>query len=110
MAIDPVTERHAVVNFPVCKDNIYKIDVEETKKVIAQYRPELIIFGKSMVLHREPVAAIRQFVDQGRSPPPLCTIWPMSWVSWAITSKPFEEAPKLSPAPLTRPSSVPSGA
>ena len=68
VAIDPVTERHAVVNFPVCKDNIYRIDVEETKKVIAQYRPELIIFGKSMVLHKEPVAAIRQFVDEEKIP------------------------------------------
>ncbi len=64
IAIDPVTERHAIVNFPVCKDNIYKIDVEETKKVIEKYRPEFIIFGKSMVLHKEPVAAIRKFVDE----------------------------------------------
>ena len=64
VAIDPVTERHAIVNFPVCKDNIYKIDVEETKKVIEKYRPEFIIFGKSMVLHKEPVAAIRKFVDE----------------------------------------------
>ena len=63
IAIDPVTERQAVVNFPVCRDNIYKIDVEETKKVIDQYRPEFIIFGKSMVLHKEPVAAIRKYVD-----------------------------------------------
>ncbi len=63
IAIDPVTERHALVNFPVCAGNIYKIDVEETKKAIEQYRPEFIIFGKSMVLHREPVAAIRKFVD-----------------------------------------------
>ena len=63
IAIDPVTERHALVNFPVCADNIYKIDVEETRKAIEQYRPEFIIFGKSMVLHREPVAAIRKFVD-----------------------------------------------
>ena len=63
IAIDPVTERQAIVNFPVCKDNIYKIDVEETKKVIDQYRPEFIIFGKSMVLHKEPVAAIRKYVD-----------------------------------------------
>ena len=63
IAIDPVTERHALVNFPVCADNIYKIDVEETKKAIEQYRPEFIIFGKSMVLHKEPVAAIRKFVD-----------------------------------------------
>ena len=64
IAIDPVTERHALVNFPVCVDNIYKIDVEETKKAIDRYRPEFIIFGKSMVLHKEPVAAIRAYVDE----------------------------------------------
>ncbi len=63
VAVDPVTEKSAIVNFPVCKDNIYKIDVEETKKVIEKYKPEFIIFGKSMVLHKEPVAAIRKFVD-----------------------------------------------
>ena len=64
IAVDPVTEQNAVVNFPVCPDNIYKIDVEETKKVIAEYKPELIIFGKSMVLCKEPVAEIRKFVDE----------------------------------------------
>ena len=64
IAVDPVTEQNAVVNFPVCPDNIYKIDVEETKKVIAEYKPELIIFGKSMVLCKEPVADIRKFVDE----------------------------------------------
>lgn len=64
IAIDPATERHAVVNFPVLPDNGFKIDVEETKKIIDQYKPELIIFGKSMVLHREPVAQIRQFLKE----------------------------------------------
>ncbi len=68
IAIDPKTEQNAIVNFPVLKDNIYKIDVEETKKLIDEYRPELIIFGKSMVLHREPVAAIRKFVDEQKIP------------------------------------------
>ena len=68
IAIDPVTEKPAVVNFPVCADNPYKMDVEETKKLIERYRPELIIFGKSMVLHKEPVAAIRQFVDEQKIP------------------------------------------
>lgn len=63
IAIDPITEKTAVVNFPVEKDNPFKIDVVETKKVIAQYQPELIIFGKSMVLHKEPVREIRSFVD-----------------------------------------------
>lgn len=68
IAIDPVTEKPAVVNFPVCRDNPYKMDVEETKKLIDRYRPELIIFGKSMVLHKEPVAEIRRFVDEQRIP------------------------------------------
>lgn len=66
VAIDPFTEKTAVVNFPVEKDNNFKIDIEETKKVIEHYKPELIIFGKSMVLHREPVREIRNFVDEQR--------------------------------------------
>lgn len=64
VAIDPVTEKPAVVNFPVLKENPYKTDMEETKKLLERYRPELIILGKSMVLHKEPVAEIRKFVDE----------------------------------------------
>jgi len=64
IAIDPITEKPAIVNFPVLKDNNYKIDVEETKKIIDKYKPELIIFGKSMVLHKEPVKEIREFVEE----------------------------------------------
>ena len=96
IAIDPVTERHAIVNFPVCRDNIYKIDVEETKKIIAQYRPELIIFGKSMVLHREPVAAIRQFVDAEKIPTTI--MYDMAHVLGLIGDyfqKPFEEGAEI---------------
>ncbi|OGS28255.1 MAG: glycine cleavage system protein T [Elusimicrobia bacterium RIFOXYB2_FULL_48_7] len=61
---DPVTEKPAVVNFPVLKHNPYMIDVEATKKLLAEHKPELIIFGKSMVLHPEPVAQIRKFIDE----------------------------------------------
>ena len=68
IAIDPVTEKPAVVNFPVCADNPYRMDVEETKKLLDRYRPELIVFGKSMVLHKEPVAEIRKFVDEQKIP------------------------------------------
>ena len=96
IAIDPVTERHAVVNFPVCKDNIYKIDVEETKKVIDQYRPELIIFGKSMVLHKEPVAAIRRFVDEQKIPTTI--MYDMAHVLGLVGDyfqKPFEEGAEI---------------
>ena len=63
VARDPHTERPAVVNFPVLADNPFKIDVGATLELIDEYRPELIIFGKSMVLHKEPVAEIRQFLD-----------------------------------------------
>ena len=96
IAIDPVTERSAVVNFPVCKDNIYKIDVEETKKLIDRYRPELIIFGKSMVLHKEPVAAIRRFVDEQNIPTTI--MYDMAHVLGLVGDhfqKPFEEGAEI---------------
>ena len=63
VARDPKTEKAAVVNFPVLKENPYRIDVAATRELIAKYEPELIILGKSMTLHPEPVAAVRQFVD-----------------------------------------------
>jgi aminomethyltransferase len=63
VARDPKTERPAVVNFPVLAENPFKIDVAATLKLIEEYRPEFIIFGKSMVIHKEPVAEIRQFID-----------------------------------------------
>jgi aminomethyltransferase len=62
VARDPITERPAVVNFPVLADNNYKIDVPAALELIDKYRPELLIFGKSMVLHKEPVAEICQFL------------------------------------------------
>jgi len=64
VAKDPVTERYAVVNFPVCADNPYKIDVDQTARLLERIDPEFMIFGKSMVLHPEPVAAIRKLLDQ----------------------------------------------
>lgn len=63
VARDPRTERPAVVNFPVLADNPHKMDVSATLELIDQYRPELIVFGKSMVLHKEPVAEVRRFLD-----------------------------------------------
>jgi len=63
VARDPRTERPAVVNFPVLAGNRYKIDVPAALELIDEYRPELIILGKSMVLHKEPVGEIRQFLN-----------------------------------------------
>ena len=63
VARDPKTERPAVVNFPVLAENPFMIDVEATFDLIDQYRPELIIFGQSLVLHRAPVAEIRRYLS-----------------------------------------------
>ena len=64
VARDPRTERPAVVNFPVLPENPYKMDVPATLELIDLHRPELIIFGKSMVLHKEPVSEIRAHIDK----------------------------------------------
>jgi len=64
VARDPRTEMPAVEEFPVLPDNAYKTDVPAALKLIEQEKPELIIFGKSMVLHREPVAEIRRLLDE----------------------------------------------
>ncbi|HRX57966.1 MAG TPA: glycine cleavage system aminomethyltransferase GcvT [Eubacteriales bacterium] len=96
VAVDPVTERPAVVNFPVCADNPFKIDVEETKKIIERYRPEFIIFGKSMVLHKEPVREIRAFTDEMKLP--VTIMYDMAHVLGLVGphfQKPFEEGAEI---------------
>jgi aminomethyltransferase len=61
---DPKWEKPAVVNFPVLPDNNYKIDATAARQLIEEQRPELIILGKSMIIHREPVADIRAAIDE----------------------------------------------
>ena len=64
VARNPKTGKAAVVHFPGLKENPYKTDLRATGELLARHRPELIILGKSLVLHREPVAEIRAFVDE----------------------------------------------
>ncbi len=64
VARDPKTERPAVVPFPVMTHNPFRVDVTATLERIDEVRPRLIIFGKSMVLCREPVEAVRKFIDE----------------------------------------------
>jgi aminomethyltransferase len=64
VARDPKSERAAAVNFPVLRDNPYKIDTAAARELLEVHRPELIILGKSMVLHPEPVAEMRTFIDE----------------------------------------------
>jgi aminomethyltransferase len=64
VARDPKTEKAAVINFPVLKDNPYKIDIKACEPIIKEHRPELVILGKSMIIHKEPVAEIRALIDE----------------------------------------------
>jgi len=69
VAKDPVTERFAVVNFPVLADNPYRIDLEETARLLEGCDPELVVFGKSMVIHKEPVAQVKEILASlGKEP------------------------------------------
>jgi glycine/serine hydroxymethyltransferase len=58
----PRTNRPAVEHFPSRKDNPYCIDVEETTRLISTSRPGLIVFGRSVIIQKEPVREIAQFV------------------------------------------------
>jgi aminomethyltransferase len=62
VAIDPTTERPAVVPFPVMKEDLYRIDLLKTKEFLEEHKPELIILGKSMVLYKEPLKEIAQMI------------------------------------------------
>ncbi len=66
VARDPLTERPSVVPFPVLREDPYRIDTAACEEVLEKHRPELVIFGKSMVLYPEPVAEIRKMVDELR--------------------------------------------
>jgi aminomethyltransferase len=60
---DPRWEKPAVVNFPVLEDNPYKIDIDAARELIVEHRPELMILGKSMIIHKEPVKELRAIID-----------------------------------------------
>ena len=69
VAKDPVTEKYSVLNFPVLPENPYCIDLKETANLLDRFDPELIILGKSMILHAEPVAAIRKLIETKKTRP-----------------------------------------
>ncbi|HNS06032.1 MAG TPA: hypothetical protein PKH53_08515, partial [Candidatus Saccharicenans sp.] len=45
---DPTTVKENVVNIPVREDNPYKADLDRLGSLLQDYRPELVVFGKSM--------------------------------------------------------------
>jgi aminomethyltransferase len=62
VAFDPDSARPAVEHFPFEPDNPHRIDAEATKELIARRPPELIVFGRSVIIHKEPVGEIARFV------------------------------------------------
>ena len=61
---NPTTGKENVLNFPVSRDNPYKPDLERLAELLAERRPELIIFGKSMFLYPEPVDFVARIVKE----------------------------------------------
>lgn len=64
VAMDPETERPAVAHFPLRSDLPYAVDVEATKDLISAIDPDLIVFGRSVIIHAEPVAEIARFIHE----------------------------------------------
>ena len=62
VAHDPRTERPAVDHFVPRRDLPHAIDVEATRALIAQGRPDLVVFGRSVIIHVEPVRDIVEFI------------------------------------------------
>ena len=62
VGLDSRTHRPAVEHFPFRKENPHRVDVDATRELIARTRPELVVFGRSVIVHREPVREIAAFV------------------------------------------------
>ncbi len=62
VAENPETGKDNVINFPVLKENFYKIDTDRLGELIEQHKPELVIFGKSMFIYQEPVKFVSDLV------------------------------------------------
>jgi aminomethyltransferase len=70
VAHDPQTERPAVIPFPVLKEDPYQIDLLKAEELLNLHKPELIVFGKSMILYKEPVREVCQMIA-GIKPKPI---------------------------------------
>jgi glycine/serine hydroxymethyltransferase len=88
---DPATGKEQVVNFPVRKDNPYKPDLDRLAGILESRKPELIVFGKSMFLYREPVRFVADIVSGWKERPVL--MFDMAHVLglYGAFQAPFEE-------------------
>ncbi len=51
-----------IIHFPTQETNPYKADSEKMASLVEEHRPSLIVFGKSMFLHPEPVEQLRDHI------------------------------------------------
>ncbi len=64
VAFDPDTERPAVEHFVYRDDDPHAVDAAATCEVVERTRPDLIVFGRSVIIRREPVAEVATFVHE----------------------------------------------
>jgi glycine/serine hydroxymethyltransferase len=88
---DAATGKENVVNFPVRKDCLYKTDTDELKKLLDTHKPELVVFGKSMFLHKEPVEFLYNIVKEWETRPII--MYDMAHVLglYGVLQEPFKE-------------------
>jgi len=65
------TGKENVHNIPVLKDSPYKANTAKLGELIESVNPELIIFGKSMFLHKEPVKFVADLIKDMKHRPVL---------------------------------------
>ena len=92
---DPETGKERVVNFPVLKENPYKPDLERLAGLLETHKPELVVFGKSMFLYKEPVRFVADIVRGWKDRPIL--MYDMAHVLglYGAFQAPFDEGADL---------------
>ena len=88
---DPATGKERVINFPVRRDCLYKTDTDELGRLLEQEKPELIVFGKSMFLHKEPVEFVHNIIKDWKPRPVI--MYDMAHVLglYGVLQDPFKE-------------------
>jgi glycine/serine hydroxymethyltransferase len=66
---NPETGKENVINFPVQNENPYKIDKMKLAELLEEHKPELLVFGKSMFIYREPIEFIHDLVKDWETRP-----------------------------------------
>jgi glycine/serine hydroxymethyltransferase len=92
---DPATGKERVIHIPILKDNPYKPDPDGLVALLESHRPELVVFGKSMFLYREPVRFVADIVKGWKERPVL--MFDMAHVLglYGAFQAPFEEGVDL---------------